>query len=333
MQTTLLGRLGATKGAVAVTLVGLWLALVGAACDTAGGNGNNPDGQGLSGTIEIDGSSTVFPITEAVAEEFRSVEPDVRVNVGVSGTGGGFTRFTSGQTTISDASRPIRDSEAQQTQANGIEYVELTVAIDGLAVVVNPQNDFVDCLTAEELKRIWEPGSQINNWRDVRPEFPDQPLRLYGPGTDSGTFDYFTEVIVGEAGASRPDYNASEDDNFLVQGISGDRNALGYFGYAYYAENQGLVRLIAVDGGSGCVAPSNETVQNGAYAPLSRPIFIYVNTNDLRTRPEVEAFVRFYLDSAPILVPAVGYVALAGYESEAAEVNAALQQAGGPPTT
>ena len=210
-------------------------------------------------TIEIDGSSTVFPVSEAVAEEFGKINSSVRVNVGVSGTGGGFKRFTAGDTDISDASRPIKDSEATLATENGVQYMELKVGTDGLSVMVNPQNDWAECLTVEELKKIWEPGSTISNWNQVRSDFPDRPLRLYGADTDSGTFDYFTEEIMGESGLSRSDYTASADDNVLVQGISGDRNALGYFGYAYYAENEDKLKLVAVDNGEGCVAPTAET--------------------------------------------------------------------------
>ncbi|MBI4329352.1 MAG: PstS family phosphate ABC transporter substrate-binding protein [Chloroflexi bacterium] len=270
----------------------------------------------LAGTIEVDGSSTVFPISEAVAEEFHKKHPGVQVNVGVSGTGGGFKRFVVGETQVSDASRPIAASEAAQAKANGVEYVELPVAIDGLAVLVNSQNTWVTCLTTVELKRIWEPGSTINNWSQVREGFPNRPLHLYGPGTDSGTFDYFTEVIAGEAKASRPDFNASEDDNVLVQGVIGDPNALGYFGYAYFTENMGSLKLLAVDGGKGCVAPSDQTVKDGTYAPLARPLFIYVNVASL-ARPEMKAFVDFYLQSAPALVAEVGYVPLPAQEYEA----------------
>lgn len=263
----------------------------------------------LGGDIEVDGSSTVFPITEAVAEEFRKSNPGVQVNVGVSGTGGGFKRFTDGETEISDASRPIKKSEAEAAAANGIEYLELEVAIDGLSVMVSPQNDFVECLTVEQLKTIWEPGSSVKTWNDVDPTWPDSRLNLYGPGTDSGTFDYFTEVIMGEAQVSRPDYTASEDDNVLVQGIGGDRNALGYFGYAYYIENPGKLKLVAVDGGEGCVEPTDETIENGTYQPLSRPLFIYVNKASL-DRPEVKAFVEFYMENVAELATEVGYIRL-----------------------
>ena len=262
----------------------------------------------LSGTIVGDGSSTVFPISEAVAEEFRKVQPDVDVVVGISGTGGGFQKFCAGDTDFSDASRPIKDEEAQTCADNGIEYEEFQVAYDGLSVMVNPANDFVDCMTVDELKLMWEPDSAVDSWNDVRPEWPDQPIALYGPGTDSGTFDYFTDVIVGEEGASRPDYTASEDDNVLVQGIADDEDALGYFGYAYYVENTDKLKLVAVDGGEGCIAPSRETILDGAYSPLSRPIFVYVRKNLREERPEVAEFMRFYLTEGPALVQEVGYV-------------------------
>ena len=267
----------------------------------------------LTGTIEIDGSSTVFPITEAVAEEFRHVAPKVRVNVGVSGSGGGFKRFTVGETDISDASRPIRENEAAIAKENGIEYFDFLVGVDGISVMVSPDNDFVDCMTTEQLKAIWEPESSVNNWSDLNPAWPDKRINLYGPGTDSGTFDYFTEEIVGEAQASRADYTASEDDNVLVQGIRGDRNALGYFGYAYYAENMDKLKLVAVDDGSGCVAPTIDGIADGSYSPLSRPMFIYVSKDSL-ARPEVKAFVEFYMENGAELTREVGYVPLSAQE-------------------
>jgi phosphate transport system substrate-binding protein len=267
----------------------------------------------LSGTIEIDGSSTVFPITEAVAEEFRKLHQDVQINVGVSGTGGGFKRFAAGETDISDASRPIKQAEAEEAAKNGVEFIELTIAIDGLTVLVNPSNDFVSCLTVAELKAIWSPDSTISNWQNIRPGFPDRRLRLYGPGTDSGTFDYFTEVINGSARASRSDYTASEDDNVLVQGISGDKDALGYFGYAYYVENPGKLKAVAVDGGSGCVLPSDATIRSEEYSPLSRPLFIYVKKASLE-RPEVKAFLQFFMESGNDLVDEVGYIPLTDQE-------------------
>jgi phosphate transport system substrate-binding protein len=296
--------------------------LLGASCGP--GAGQAGEGGSLSGSVNVDGSSTVFPITQAVAEEFNAVQPDVQISVGVSGTGGGFEKFCRGETDISNASRPIDPAEeAPVCQENGIEYLELQVAIDGLSVVANPQNAFVDCLTVEELEAIWEPGSAVDNWSEVRPGFPDEPLALYGPGTDSGTFDYFTDAIVGEEGASRSDYTASEDDNVLVQGVAGDVNALGYFGFAYFEQNQDKLTAVAVDGGSGCVEPNRESILSGEYQPLSRPIFIYVS-REAASRAEVSAFVDFYLESMQDLVPTVGYVALP--EDVLAEQGSAWEQ-------
>ncbi|MGD2044634.1 MAG: PstS family phosphate ABC transporter substrate-binding protein [Gemmatimonadota bacterium] len=288
------------------------LVLLFAACG-GGSEGGDMGGGSLAGAVAIDGSSTVFPISEAVAEEFQIENADVRVTVGFSGSGGGFKRFCAGETDISDASRPINDDERATCAAAGIEFTEVPVAWDGLSVIVNPANDFVSCLTTAELRRIWEPGSTVTTWSDVRPSWPAEPIRLYGPGTDSGTFDYFTETINGESGASRPDFQASEDDNILVQGIAGDEFALGYFGYAYYAENSDRLKLVEVDGGDGCVAPSDATIEDGSYAPLARPLFIYVKHASL-LRPEVLAFVRFYLENAPTLVPSTGYHALSADE-------------------
>jgi phosphate transport system substrate-binding protein len=259
--------------------------------------------------VTIDGSSTVFPITEAVAEEFQGQYPDVRVTVGISGTGGGFKKFTVGETDINDASRLIKGSEESLAEENGIGFIELPVAFDGLSVVVNPSNTFVDYLTVEELRRIWEPGSAVTRWSEVRDGFPDEPIVLYAPGTDSGTFDYFTEAINGDGGAVRQDFTASEDDNVLVQGVAGDPNALAFFGYAYYSENTDQLKVVPVDPGDGAVAPSEQTINDGSYRPLSRPIFIYVSTVAAE-RPEVQAFVRFYLENAASLAGEVGYVAL-----------------------
>ncbi len=278
------------------------------------GCGSGGDGTGLSGRIQIDGSSTVYPLTEAVAEEFMKEHPRVRVTVGVSGTGGGFSKFVRGETDISDASRPIRASEDELAETNGIEYIELPVAYDGLAVVVHPENDWVECLTVDELDRIWQPGSDIDNWSQIRPDFPDRPLALYGAGTDSGTYDYFTAAISGEEGASRADFTASEDDNVLVQGISGDRNALGFFGLAYYENNPDKLKLLGVDDGNpdngeGCIKPSVETVNNGTYQPLARPEFIYVRASRADD-PAVQTFVTFYLENAAALAREVEYVPL-----------------------
>jgi phosphate transport system substrate-binding protein len=263
----------------------------------------------LSGSIPIDGSSTVFPVTEAVAEEFRKEQPNVQVTVGISGTGGGFTRFCRGETIISDASRPIKSSEADLCTAAGIQFIELPVVYDGLSVVVHPQNDWATCITVAELKKMWEPAAQgtVTRWNQVRASWPDQPIQLFGPGTDSGTFDYFTEAINGEAQKSRGDYTPSEDDNVLVQGVAGNRNALGYFGLAYLEENRGRIKGVQVDGGKGCIGPTAATVEDGSYSPLSRPLFIYV-AKSAAERPEVKAFVDFYIANAAELGSDVGYV-------------------------
>jgi len=267
------------------------------------------DSGALSGVVSLDGSSTVYPISEAVAEEFLTVAPRVRVTVGVSGTGGGFKKFLAQETDINDASRPIKSSEMLEAEASGIEYLEIPVAYDGLSVVISSNNDFVDYLTVQELQLIWQPGSTVDSWDDIRPQWPSEPLRLYGPGTDSGTFDYFTETINGESGASRPDYTASEDDNVLVQGISGDEYALGFFGFAYYVENMDKLKVVPIDGGNGPVIPTETTINNGTYSPLSRPVFIYLNAASM-ARPEVKAFVDFYIENAGVLASEVGYIAL-----------------------
>ena len=263
------------------------------------------------GKILIDGSSSVYPITEAVAEEYRVNHSDIRITVGVSGTGGGFKKFARGETDISNASRPITNKEAAACKANNITFIEIPVAYDGLAVVVSTSNDFVDYLTVAELKKIWEPAAQqkINSWKQVRESFPDLPIRLYGAGTSSGTYDYFTEAIVGKAKSSRGDYTASEDDNVLVQGVASDKGGLGYFGLAYYMENKSKLKLVGVDNGKGPVFPSDSTVTFGSYAPLSRPEFIYVNTKSA-SNVVVKDFIKFYIDNAVQLVKEVGYVPL-----------------------
>ncbi|MBL6964031.1 MAG: PstS family phosphate ABC transporter substrate-binding protein [Bacteroidetes bacterium] len=279
----------------------------------------------LSGSISIDGSSTVYPVTEAVAEEFGLENPDVKVTIGVSGTGGGFKKFARKETDISNASRPIKDSEKEACAENEISYVELTIAYDGLAVLISPENDWVDYFTVTELKKIWEPGAQgkIMKWNQIRPEWPNEEMHLFGPGVASGTYDYFTEAIVGESGASRGDFTASEDDNVLVQGIANDKYGLGFFGLAYYEENKDKLALVGVDNGTGPVKPNLETVGNGSYAPLSRPVFIYVN-DAAAARKEVKAFVRFYFENAAELVKEVGYIPLpaAEYGVEKAEFEA-----------
>lgn len=288
----------------------LGAALLGFGLLGCGAGDNRSAATALEGTIEIDGSSTVFPISEAVAEEFMAAgNRGVRVTVGVSGTGGGFKRFCTGETAIGNASRPIKDAEHELCGQNGIEFVEIPVAYDGIAVVTHPDNTWVECLTTEELRRVWEPESRVRLWSELRPEWPAEPIRLYGPGPNNGTFDYFTDAIVGAEGSARTDYTASADANILVQGVSGDPGALGYFGFAYYEQNSERLALLGVDAGEGCVVPSRQTIEGGAYTPLSRPLFVYVNRAQA-TRPEVLAFLRFYLDHAPALAPEVGYVPL-----------------------
>jgi phosphate transport system substrate-binding protein len=261
--------------------------------------------------IKIDGSSTVYPISEAVAEEFQK-KTGVKVTVGESGTGGGFKKFCRGETDISDASRPISQKEMDACKEAGVQYIELPVAYDALTVVVNSKNVWVKSFTVEELKKIWAPGSSVKNWNQVNPTYPNQPLQLFGPGTASGTFDYFTEAINGKAKSSRTDYTPSEDDNVLVQGVTGNAGGLAYFGYAYYEENKDKLRAIPIiaKGSTTPVLPSPEAVMNGTYQPLSRPLFIYVNATAAAFRPEVKAFVNFYLENAPTLVKEIKYVPL-----------------------
>lgn len=266
--------------------------------------------------IKVDGSSTVFPITEAVAEEFQKENSGIKVMVGISGTGGGFKRFGRGETDISDASRPIKPKEVDLARENNIEYIELPVAYDGLAVVINPGNNWVDHLTVKELKKMWEPDAQetVTKWSQIRAGFPDKELRLYGAGTDSGTFDYFTEAICGKSGASRGDYTASEDDNILVEGVSAEVNGLGYFGLAYYEQNKDKLKLVAIDdendsNGKGPILPTLDTVKDSTYQPLARPIFIYVSVKSA-DKEEVAKFVEFYLKHAAELVKEVGYIPL-----------------------
>ncbi len=263
--------------------------------------------------IEIDGSSTVYPITNAIAAEFKASRANkVEVKVGISGTGGGFKKFCAGETDISDASRPILSEEMEACNKAGIRYIELPIAFDALTVVVNPKNDWAKDITLAELKKIWEPAAQgkITRWKQIRADWPDQPLNLYGAGRDSGTFDYFTEATVGQLKASRSDYTASEDDNVLVQGVIKDPNALGYFGLAYYEANLNKLTALAVDNGKGSVLPSRQTVEKAQYQPLSRPLFIYVNARSAQNKPEVQRFVDFYIEKAPALVSSVGYVPL-----------------------
>ncbi len=282
-----------------------FLALMIAGC----GGGENGGSDTLTGKVRVDGSSTVFPITEAVGEEFQILHRGVRVTVGISGTGGGFKKFMALETDINDASRPIKNQELALADEKDVEFIELPVAFDGLSVLVNPANDWVDYLTIEELHKIWQPGSTVKTWRDVRSDWPNTDIALYGPDVDSGTFDYFTEVVNGRSQVCRSDYTASADDNVLVTGIAGDKGSLGYFGFAYYEENREKLKLIPIDGGSGPVSPSKITINDGSYAPLSRPLFIYVSTA-AASRPEIQEFIKFYLDNAPQLASEVGYVGL-----------------------
>jgi len=285
---------------IALLVVLSTLALVAAGC---GGGGSG------SGVISADGSSTVGPFTTKAVEDFKA-SGGVDVTVGISGTGGGFERFCAGETDISNASRAIKDEEAAICAENGVEYVELQVATDALTNVVNAENDWVTCLTVEQLNTIWKPGSKVSNWNQIDPSYPDVPLKLYGAGTDSGTFDYFTDAINGEEGASRSDFSATEDDNVTVQGVSGDKGALGYFGFSYFEQNQDTLKALEVDGGEGCVAPSASTAQDGSYTPLSRPLFMYVKKSSLADTEGLADFVRFTLENEQTIAEEAQFVPL-----------------------
>ena len=282
-----------------------WLSLVGM------GSASLVSGAELSGSVRVDGSSTVFPISAAVAEEFNRVKgnEDVRVTVAYSGTGGGFKKWCLGETDINDASRPIKDKEKKCATEHGISYLELPVAYDGITLVISQNNDFLESITMAELKKLWEPGSKIKTWNQVRKGWPKEEVKLYGPGPDSGTFDYFTEEVMGKSRESRSDYTASEDDNVLVKGVSASPYALGYFGYAYYIENKNKLKAVKLDKGKGPVAPEDKTIEDGSY-PLSRPIFIYVSSKSA-AKPQVKAFIDYYLDHAADLSKQVGYTPLA----------------------
>jgi len=326
-----------------LTFAALLLALVLAAAGCGGGREGAPardggageapagdaSGEQLSGRIVADGSSTVGPFTTAAAEQFQRRHSGVQITVGVSGTGGGFSRFCRGETDLSNASRPIKDEETAECEENGVEYVELQIVNDGLSVVVNNENDWAQCLTTDELRRIWEPGSEIGNWSQVRDGFPDVPLVLAGPGTDSGTFDYFTEEIVGEGGASRSDFTASENDNVIVQAVSGNRGGLGYFGLSYLEENEGRLRGVAVDAGEGCVEPTSETVQDGSYTPLGRPLFVYAKKGAFERR-EVQEFIRTMIDDNETIARNALYVPLTDEQRTKAhdDLEAAIGEVG-----
>ena len=311
-------RIGKTSGALLATAILVAACGGGALGAPTTGTGATQappatGGASLSGTVTIDGSSTVYPITELVAEEFQTANSGVQVPVAFSGTGGGFKKFCTGETDINDASRPIKaedEGEGLACTANSIDWVELQVAIDGLTVVVNPANDFATCLTVDELKLIYGPeAAEDLKWSDVRAGFPAEPVERYMPGADSGTFDYFTEVINGEVDAATSFATQSEDDNTLVTGVAGDTHAIAFFGFAYYQENKDKLKAVGVDGGSGCVEPSEATINDGTYKPLSRPLFIYPNTTEAKTRPELKAFVDFYLAGAGDFAAEVGYIA------------------------
>lgn len=306
MSKRTLTALSATAGAIS-------LALLLSAC----GGQTATDSEGLSGSVVADGSSTVAPLAEAAAGLFAEVEPSVNVTVATSGTGGGFEKFCAGETDISDASRPIKDEEKEACAANGIEFTEVIVANDGLSIVVNPENDWAENLTVEQLAKIWAPESEgvVMSWKDVDPSFPDVPLELFGPGTDSGTFDYFTGEINGEEGASRTDYSASEDDNVIVQGVSGSEGALGYFGLSYAEENADAIKLVSVDG----VFPSSETVIDGTYTPLGRPLFIYVNNASYVEKPQVKAFVDFFVANDEEITAAALFIPLSESQRKTAQ--------------
>jgi phosphate transport system substrate-binding protein len=301
------------------------LAVTGCSEDKVDTGGSSSGSGKLRGTISVDGSSTVAPLTQAAAELFRANNSGVQIPVGTSGTGGGFKKFCAGETDMSDASRPIKDDdegEAPACKAKGIAYEEIQIANDGIALVVNKDNDWATCLTTEQLKKIWEPAAEdnVDNWNDVDSNFPDQELKLYGAGTSSGTFDFFTDAINGEEGASRSDYNATEDDNVTVTGVEGDKGALGYFGLSYYEEHQDRLNVVQVDAGDGCVEPTNATVQDGSYKPLSRPLFIYPS-DKLLAKPEGIAFVRFYVDNATQIAQDALFVPLTSEQATASKAK------------
>jgi phosphate transport system substrate-binding protein len=307
--------------AVAVGIGSFALAGCGGDDEASTGAAGNGDGA-VGGAIVIDGSSTVGPFVTVAAEDFAKSGATTQITVGISGTGGGFERFCKGETDISNASRPIKDEEKDLCAKAGVEFAELQVANDGLSVVINNDNDWARCLTTDQLKKIWEPGSKVKNWKDVDPAFPDQTLKLFGAGTDSGTFDFFTDVINGEEGASRTDYQPTEDDNTTVQGVGGEKGGLGYFGLSYFEENKDKLQAVEIDGGKGCVAPSNATVQDASYAPLSRPLFVYIKKESYR-RPEVKAFTEYMLANQETIATEALFVPLTAEQTESAKATLA----------
>lgn len=275
----------------------------------------------VSGSVAVDGSSTVAPLSEAAATLFRSANADINVSVGTSGTGGGFKKFCAGETDISNASRPIKDEEIADCKTNGVEYSEIVMANDGLSVVVNPENTWAQCLTVEQLAKIWGPKAEgtVMSWKDVDASFPDEPLDLYGAGTDSGTFDYFTEAINGEEGAIRTDYSPSEDDNVTIQGVQGSKGSMGFFGLSYAEENPDSVKIVQVDGGKGCVTPSAETVQSGEYEPLGRPLFVYAANASYADKPAVKEFVDYYVANATPIAEEALFIGLTEAQQKTAK--------------
>ncbi len=281
------------------------------------GCGGSKEGTGLKGEVLIDGSSTVAPISQAVAEEFSKENSDVNVSVGISGTGGGFKKFVTGEIDIVDASRAMKPEELSTAQKNGIEFIELKIGLDGLTVVANPENTWAQNLTTEDLKKIWADGSTVKTWKDVNPAWPAEPIKLYGPDQDSGTYDYFIEEILGKDGKIRKDYSPSSDDNQLVQGVEGDKGALGYFGYAYYLEQKDKLKALSING----ISPSDETVKNGTYKPLSRPLYLYINKKSFAEKAQVKSFIQFYIKNATELVKSSGYVPLDDYSAQEAAIK------------
>jgi len=315
----------------AVGALALLLTACGGQDEGSGTTTTNSDGttsESVSGSVVIDGSSTVAPLSESAADLFSEEAPDVNVTVATSGTGGGFEKFCAGETDISDASRAIEDDEIALCEEAGIEYTELIIANDALSVVVNPENDWAECLTVEQLQTMWAPESEgtVTNWNQIDPSFPDQELTLFGAGTDSGTFDYFTDAVNGEEGATRTDYSPSEDDNVTVQGVSGDPGAVGYFGLSYVQQNEGVIKAVQVDNGEGCVEPSAETVIDGSYAPLGRPLYIYVNNASYGEKPQVAAFVDFYLANEAEIAEGALFIGLS--EEQTTEAASALEGIG-----
>jgi phosphate transport system substrate-binding protein len=320
------------RAVTVIAAAGLALAACGGANNgaaTGSGSGGAGGTAALSGPVVIDGSSTVEPLSSAAAELFQGENPGVTVTVGTSGTGGGFQKFCAGETDISDASRPIKQDEAAACQGKNIAYEELQVANDALTVVVNNDNTWAQCLTIDQLKAIWEPNSQVKTWNQVDPSFPNEPIALFGPGADSGTFDYFTAEVNGEEGASRTDYSPSENDNVTVQGVQGNRGALGYFGFSYFEENQAKLKAVAINSGGGCVAPSSQAVQDGTYTPLGRPLFIYVSDAAL-SKPQVVGFSEFYLAQNDAIVEAAKFVPMTPEQKQKAnDALAALKKKAG----